>query len=57
MGSRGGFKGEVVELDEGDQKIQIASCKINKYWGCNVELDHCSRQRYMVYLRVVKSEF
>lgn len=24
------------ELDEGDQKVQTSSYKINKYWGCYV---------------------
>lgn len=24
------------ELDKSSQKVQIYSCKINKFWGCNV---------------------
>ena len=25
------------EVDEGGQKIQTSSCKINTFWGCNVQ--------------------
>ena len=27
------------ELDEGSQKAQTSSYKIDKYWGCNVQSD------------------
>ena len=27
------------ELEEGGQKVQTSSYKINKYWGCNVQHD------------------
>ena len=27
------------ELDEGSQKAQTSSYKIDKYWGCNVQRD------------------
>ena len=36
--SRGGC-GVWGGLDEGNQKIEISSYKINKYWGCNVQHD------------------
>lgn len=33
---------EEGELGEGGQKVQICSCKIKKYWGCNVQPDEHS---------------
>ena len=30
------------ELDEGGQRLQTPSYKINKYWGCNVQHDDYS---------------
>ena len=30
------------ELDEGGQNVQTPSCKINKYWGGNVQPDDYS---------------
>ena len=34
-----GEEGEVGELDEGGQKVQTSSYKINKYQGCDVQHD------------------
>ena len=38
MVTRGGGLGE-GELDEGGQKVQTSSYKINKHYGCNVQHD------------------
>ena len=24
-------------MSEGSQRVQISSCKMNKFWGCNVQ--------------------
>ena len=33
------MESEGGELEEGGQKVHTSSCKMNKYWKCNVQHD------------------
>ena len=46
-GARGWGKWE-----DGVQRVQTRSYKIDKFWGSNIEHDDCSQQYNIVYLRV-----
>lgn len=40
------------KMDESVQNIQVSSCKINMFWGCNVLHSEYSKQYFSVYLRL-----
>ena len=42
-------------MDEGSQKIQTSSYKINKYSGCNVQHDKHNQHCCKLYMKVVKN--
>ena len=41
-------------LDEGSHKVQTSTCKINKYWGCNVQHDNYTSYCSTVYLKAAE---
>ena len=41
------------ELDEGTQRVQTSSYKINKYEGCNVQHDKYNLHSFILYMKVV----
>ena len=51
--TRGGAWGE-GEFDEGSQKVQTSSNKINKYQGCNIQHDKYNEHCCVLYMKVVK---
>ena len=42
------------ELNEGGQKEQTSSYKINKYWGCNVQHNRYNEHCCTLYMKVVE---
>ena len=42
-------------LDEGSQKVQTSSYKINKYWGCNVQ-QKCNEHYCTLYMKAFESK-
>ena len=49
-------EGREAESEEGGQKVQTSTCKINKYEECNVQYgDHNSYHHCMTYMKVVKN--
>ena len=48
-GARGWGKWE-----DGVQRVQTPSYKIDKFWGSNIEHDDCSQQYNIIYLRVAQ---
>lgn len=41
------------ELDKSSQKVKTSSCKMSKYWGCNIQHDKYNWHYYMLYMKVV----
>ena len=45
----------VGEMSDDDQRVQIASYKMNEFWRCNVQHGDCSRQHYIEHLKFAGS--